>query len=296
MSVITRKNAETMPQKEWNRFVSALNEFKAGGGYDLKTQHHAQAMRTLTLFPDETGTMRNVAHRGPAFFPWHRQALRELELTLIDIQKDLFPFANPVGIPYWRWNVNTTNWQNSGIWQRVGGNGVSSQGWKINTGPFAGWTSTIIRNNGFASRPGIVRQFNTRAMPSWGTTSIYTFDAEPWNENSTNSESFRRFFEVKHNAVHINVGGDMLAPTSPNDPLFWLHHCNVDRAWARWQSARGIFNYQPNGEGPIGHNVGDAPSLLDSSSHDPPKIIDEMLDPDNIDMPGEGFAYDTLLP
>lgn len=23
--------------------------------------------------------------------------------------------------------------------------------------------------------------------------------------------------------------------TSPNEPLFFLHHANVDRAWAKWQ-------------------------------------------------------------
>lgn len=24
--------------------------------------------------------------------------------------------------------------------------------------------------------------------------------------------------------------------SSPNDPLFWLHHCQMDRIWALWQS------------------------------------------------------------
>jgi hypothetical protein len=25
-----------------------------------------------------------------------------------------------------------------------------------------------------------------------------------------------------------------LVPTSANDPIFWLHHCNIDRTWNRW--------------------------------------------------------------
>ena len=25
---------------------------------------------------------------------------------------------------------------------------------------------------------------------------------------------------------------------SPNDPLFWLHHAQVDRVWSRWQAKR----------------------------------------------------------
>jgi tyrosinase len=32
------------------------------------------------------------------------------------------------------------------------------------------------------------------------------------------------------------VGGDMATGSSPSDPLFWLHHANLDRLWAKWQS------------------------------------------------------------
>lgn len=38
-----------------------------------------------------------------------------------------------------------------------------------------------------------------------------------------------------HNDVHVAVGGDMQTAASPKDPLFWLHHCNVDRLWSKWQ-------------------------------------------------------------
>jgi hypothetical protein len=27
------------------------------------------------------------------------------------------------------------------------------------------------------------------------------------------------------------MGGD----ASPNDPIFWLHHCMLDKVWADWQ-------------------------------------------------------------
>lgn len=60
-----------------------------------------------------------------------------------------------------------------------------------------------------------------------------------------------------HNAVHPWVGGLILhrsgpptfgtmnLPTSPNDPIFFLHHANVDRLWAIWQKRHGIHTYQP---------------------------------------------------
>jgi hypothetical protein len=39
-----------------------------------------------------------------------------------------------------------------------------------------------------------------------------------------------------HGFVHVTTGGDMGdTSTAPKDPLFWFHHCNVDRVWATWQ-------------------------------------------------------------
>lgn len=40
---------------------------------------------------------------------------------------------------------------------------------------------------------------------------------------------------VVHGSVHNAVGGDMASASSPADPLFWLHHANLDRLWSQWQ-------------------------------------------------------------
>ena len=37
-----------------------------------------------------------------------------------------------------------------------------------------------------------------------------------------------------HNMVHNNVGGWMPSASSPRDPLFFMHHSNIDRIWALW--------------------------------------------------------------
>lgn len=40
-----------------------------------------------------------------------------------------------------------------------------------------------------------------------------------------------------HDLVHDAIGGLMGDPdTAANDPIFWLHHCNIDRLWNRWLS------------------------------------------------------------
>lgn len=45
-----------------------------------------------------------------------------------------------------------------------------------------------------------------------------------------------------HNQVHGRVGGDMAGFQSPLDPLFWIHHCNVDRLWEVWNRDFGGVN------------------------------------------------------
>ena len=41
-----------------------------------------------------------------------------------------------------------------------------------------------------------------------------------------------------HGDVHVWVRRSMILWTSPNDPIFWMHHANIDRIWAHWQVRR----------------------------------------------------------
>ncbi len=63
-----------------------------------------------------------------------------------------------------------------------------------------------------------------------------------------------------HNSVHLWVGGlygkgknqqtgTMTLNTSPNDPIFWLHHANIDRLWESWMAINGRV-YEPTGGWP----------------------------------------------
>jgi len=43
-----------------------------------------------------------------------------------------------------------------------------------------------------------------------------------------------------HGAVHVLVGDGQnmgAVPYAARDPIFWLHHCNIDRLWASWNAA-----------------------------------------------------------
>ena len=56
--------------------------------------------------------------------------------------------------------------------------------------------------------------------------------------------------------------GTMSSGDSPNDPVFWLHHANIDRLWADWQLEERHWKlnhkgYLPINNGPKGINVDD---------------------------------------
>ena len=43
---------------------------------------------------------------------------------------------------------------------------------------------------------------------------------------------------IPHNVLHGRIGGWMGNPnTAAFDPIFWLHHCNIDRLWEVWRDA-----------------------------------------------------------
>ena len=50
--------------------------------------------------------------------------------------------------------------------------------------------------------------------------------------------------------------GTMAFNTSPNDPVFWLHHAFIDRLYQQWLDRYGPA-YQPVSDGPVGHNLND---------------------------------------
>ena len=93
-----------------------------------------------------------------------------------------------------------------------------------------------------AQRPG----FNTTTL-----TRRLGIDshAAPWSEFITRDEfgdlldssdyaTFASRLESMefHGWGHVWIGGLMGRPaTSPNDPMFFLHHCMIDHAWALWQ-------------------------------------------------------------
>src|SRR5215210_2375895 len=256
-----RKNQATLTVEEKAAFVAAIKALKADGTYDHHVQEHRDGI--LSFNPD-------VAHGGPAFYPWHRECLRRFELQLQAVDPT-------VTIPYWDPTVD--NSPSSSLWASdfMGGNGEGST-YEVMTGPFAystgTWTLNVTDNR--RQPPYLRRAFGVKVATLPSATTLNStlnrvpYDASPWNTQTSTTQSFRKSSETSvHNRVHNWVGGTMQGASSPNDPVFWLLHCVLDRHWARWQKMHPTEPYLPESGGPVGHNLND-PMWPWSSEVSPP--------------------------
>lgn len=281
MSVV-RKNilTDTVARNQYIRGVNLLkqessgfmtNQFGIAGPsvavstYDLFVIWHHQTMMQLT--PPGNSSGRNAAHRGPIFLPWHRIMLMLFESNLQRALAD-----NKFGLPYWDWMIDgdlpPASQTSSALWAAacMGGTGAP-----VSTGPFAfnssnaaSWRVRIAGNSAgdlVSVNRGLRRNLaNDPIASDLPSTSqgaaarlLTTYDASPWD---TSTNGFRNRLEGwinpdapfepgMHNRVHVWVGGDMSPTTSPNDPVFYFNHCNVDRNWESWLSTQGR-NYLPD--------------------------------------------------
>jgi hypothetical protein len=119
------------------------------------------------------------------------------------------------------------------------------------------------------------------------------YDVDPYDSSSTSgfrnrAEGFIPF--GMHNLVHVYVSGSMVPMTSPNDPVFWLHHCFVDKQWADWQAIHetdeGYQPYLPDGDARKGHNLTDPmpPWNTPNETVTPATVLTTT---------GHGYHYDT---
>lgn len=281
--MITRKNVRSLTPGERQAFVNALLTLKAEGRYDKFVHWHHHVMQPAVLsFEPRDSLYRNGAHRGPAFLPWHREFLLQLETELRSVDPSL-------SIPYWDWTEDVDNPSASIVWSEdfMGGDGIESDEWRVATGPLAHqngkWPVPDYSADGLPG-PGLKRSFGRfiATLPSPADLLLALregfYDTPPYNP-SPFTIGFRNRIEgfitqrgdsrvtttgsQLHNRVHVWVGGNMLLMTSPDDPVFFLHHCFIDKVWADWQELQktnnpeGIPHYAPLRDGPPGHNIND---------------------------------------
>jgi tyrosinase len=195
--------------------------------YDFLVFWHHQAMMVPT--PPTQGD-RNAAHSGPVFLPWHRYFLLTLELFLREVLDD-----DEFRLPYWDWAADAAlpSPATSAVWGATLLGRFQGAAWRVR-----------FETDPLGVNPRRTDRELVRALAAQGSLPNRTqvrqtiqdqvvYDVPPYNRSVA---GFRNHLEGwigparLHNAVHVWVGGDMGISTSPNDPVFFLHHCNVDRS------------------------------------------------------------------
>jgi tyrosinase len=262
----TRKNVKTLTEAEKKNFVHAVLALKKKpstlhpgntgfGRYDDYVEVHRNAQ---TAAMNQSGW----AHGGPAFLPWHREFILQFE-------NDLTAIDAAVTLPYWDWTDTVANPLTADF---LGGNG-SGPDRIVTDGPFAGdkWKLNVKEDSGDANF--LQRDFgaNAAALPTAGlqtaVLNIAAYDASP-SRGVTNT--FRWQCETAlHNLAQRFLGGTMNSANSPNDPVFFLHHANIDRLYAMWQGLhQASAHYLPVTGGKPGHNLND-PLIFNTSGTAP---------------------------
>jgi len=249
-----RKNAASMGPTEISKFMNALLELKkkpAVTASGTPTNVYDQLVAIHDGVVDRTGAATgNGGHRGPAFCAWHREYILRFEQQLQIIDPDVF-------LPYWSWESGNASDIDSifvdefmGPRQQITSgylsetpNSFNPDGWRVNPSLDGNNSGTRLTRNSFSSS-------DLTQIANDGRNSLVR---TPF----TGTNGFRRSLESPHDRIHGRVGGHMTAMTSPNDPIFFLHHANVDRLWAKWQlNNPGDVNY-PSTFVRVGHALND---------------------------------------
>jgi tyrosinase len=157
------------------------------------------------------------------FLPWHRAYLLYFEHTVRDQN-------NAVALPWWDWTSPGSH--NFGIPQSFATSSITGSANALASGPMPDMPT------------GPARQ--TQRSPDLPSSLPNASDVSNLM-GLGNFVDFSSQLEDIHDGIHGWVGGDMgVVATSAFDPIFWAHHCMIDRIWYLWQLQNGTNNIPPD--------------------------------------------------
>jgi len=264
-----RRDIRSLSTTEFDTFATAVNIMKtttqSSGqskyGTNFKTYDYFVAKHLAASF-DNRG---DQGHFCSGFMTFHSLLVLEFENALLSVDSSVG------ALPYWNWNDtytdSFTSVFSSSKFGSLPGTGPSSQ---VTNGKFANWavekmSSTIWKStyypyltnpqyltfvgttpSGYLRSSSLTNTYLTRyGSPtdiSTGKVSCDTYNIFPYINWYTCVESGTS--PSYHSGPHGVVGGasgsglgDFTDPiTSPNDPIFMLHHANMDRNKISWMS------------------------------------------------------------
>lgn len=287
----------------------------------------------LNVNPPGPADNIDYGHGNAAFTAWHRYFILKFEQALQEVSGD-----PTVMLPYWDWTNHDGTRDILFQDDFLGPNGTSANGYDVMSGYFAydapgtganptpapawwplglaGWRIPTSLGAGLGTT--LARRFGGGGVvPADVFSNLTTESNVNFVLTRTSYPTFRGTLENGtrlHGYIHLWIGGGSSGPghmrsvaAAPSDPIFFMHHCNVDRLWAMWQKdghEGAAFYGEPFS--PEGHNLGDlmypwVGAVAGYSSNNPivgfpfPDFSGEAgkTPADMLDHRALGYAYDT---
>jgi tyrosinase len=298
-----RQNVKRLSKRDRERYVEAVLKLKeVASPYDSSLSYYDQFVAWhVTLCVCDPGTTHAAmmqGHGGPVFLPWHRVFLLLFENALRQVG------GKKITVPYWDWTDHDASVVFRDDFMGGAGDPEQNYAVTSGPFRKDQWTLNVINpgirwamfDSVFLRRSLVMTPFPLPTQADIDAAlAVATYDVAPFDDTADTSLSFRNNLEGNrgdvprtdapcgadgtmplpatgsglHNGIHAWVGGlaqqgTMMLPTSPNDPVFFLHHSQIDRLWAQWQEAHGVDSYQPV-DGLPGNNVDDLMTPFDSA-------------------------------
>ncbi|KYK58356.1 hypothetical protein DCS_05369 [Drechmeria coniospora] len=258
---------------KWDLYVQALSAMQESNAVDPLSYFQISGIHGMPYTQwNNTGAgiqgnswMGYCPHGEDLFLPWHRPYVVLFEQSLVEAARRIalrYPAqdqpryraaAEQLRSPYWDWATDSrvppvTTQQQLTINVTVNG---AVQARSVRN-PLWSYQMPQQALNGqfgtFDRRPNTIRCVgNGIRYPDTADMRLASRQFKSWSYDAlTRARSFADFtsgasigLENIHNAVHVDAAcGNQFG--NPNvaafDPLFMLHHTNVDRLWAYWQA------------------------------------------------------------
>ncbi|XP_029636170.2 hemocyanin G-type, units Oda to Odg [Octopus sinensis] len=226
-SLTVRKDLRSLTTEEEHELRVAMERFmddKSIDGYQALAEFHGLPAKCPE--PDAINRVACCVHGMSTFPHWHRLVVMQFEDALI-------ARGSQIGVPYWDWTKPSSE-----LPHLVAAETYEDPYTKeVKPNPFFHAPVEFLHNDVFTKRSVDARLFEKPTKGHHG----YLYDGMMLAFEEEDFCDFEVQFEVTHNAIHAWVGGN--EPYSMSslhytsfDPLFWLHHSQVDRLWAVWQA------------------------------------------------------------
>jgi len=164
------------------------------------------------------------AHNGQNenyFLPWHRMYVYFFERIVRSVTDATFT------LPYWNYSVAGS------------AHGVIPKQFRLQNDPVFGPLFVAKRNKPPGHPDVNAGQPIDQGQPDSPLSTIALSECT-YSPVGPKQGFCQRLDSGLHGQVHVLTGGTQnmgAVPWAAGDPIFWMHHCNIDRLWASWNKA-----------------------------------------------------------